>query len=662
MRLQLVFLALLFPVLLVAQSTNDTVFIDEIDVKAHRILEESGMNEVKLDTLLLKKNINASLGEVLSQHSAVFVKNNGRGALSTVSFRGTAASHTDLLWNGLSIKDPMLGQTDFSLLPMFLVDELSLASGGSTIADVSGALGGAIQINNKVDWLNTFSGKLLASVGSYSTYNEFVEIRLGKVNKLQFKSRVFHSYSKNDFKFLNKAIADIDSLTGEYIYPEQRNKGEYKLYGFLHELYWRANERNVLSLKLWNQWSERAIPTLNTYEGDQNSNINTQTDQTHRIAFDWKRYFNNPKLSLTFQSAYAFKELLYNAQNYITGVGFQSFIDSKSKTESLNQQLVGKYSFSSKTILISKYKLEYHNVNTHELIKQTGYVKERFAHSLFVSLHQKITQNLSSSVMLRKEFVDARSLPFIPSLSFEWLLNKKNNLLLKAMLSKNYKQPALNDLYWQPGGNPTLQPEEGIMGEMGFSVARNYKKWQLESSITAYKSNINNWIIWIPSAQGFWTPQNISKVKTLGVESNLTAIWILKKIKFQVNLAYAFSSSLNYGDTEKWGKDAYGKQLPYIPLHSANATFSVFYKGFSLNFLHNSYSERFTTSSNDITQRDWLYPYYMNNLFLAKTLNINASQMEFNFKIYNLFNETYRTILGRAMPKINFLLLVSYRF
>ncbi len=662
MRLLISLFALLFPVLVFAQSTKDTVYIDDIDIKAPRILEESGMNEIKLDTLLLKKNIAAALSEVLSQHSAVFVKNNGRGALSTISFRGTAASHTDLLWNGLSIKDPMLGQTDFSLLPMFLIDELSIASGGSTINEVSGALGGSIQINNKVNWLNTFSAKVLASAGSYSTYNEFAEVCLGKVNKIQFKTRAFHTYSKNDFKFLNKAIADIDPQTGEYIYPEQRNNGNYKLYGFLNEVYWRTNSYNVLNFKVWNQWSERAIPTLNTYEGDNNSNINQQTDQTHRFAFEWKRYFNNPKISFGLQSAYALKELLYDAQNFITGVGFQSFIDSRSTTGSFNNQLSGKYSFSNKTIFTAKYNVQYHTVNTHEWIKKTGYEKERFVHSLFVSFHQKITDKLSSSVMLRKEFVDADFLPLIPSLSFEWLLNKNYQLLFKAMLSKNYKQAGLNDLYWQPGGNPYLKPEAGIMGETSLSAAKAYKHFHFEASLSAYKSKIDNWIIWIPSAQGFWIPENISKVKTSGIETNFMTVYTLNNIKLQINLAYAFSRSLNYGETEKWGTEAYAKQLPYIPLHSANATLSFKYKGFAFNYLHNSYSERFTTSSNDFTQRDWLYPYFMNNLFVSQAFNLKASQIEVNFKIYNLFNETYRTVLGRAMPKINFLLLVSYQF
>ena len=127
-------------------------------------------------------------------------------------------------------------------------------------------------------------------------------------------------------------------------------------------------------------------------------------------------------------------------------------------------------------------------------------------------------------------------------------------------------------------------------------------------------------------------------------------------------MTYALSKSLNYGDTTKWGSESYGKQLIYIPVHSGNVNISVFYKKFYATYSHSSYSERFTSSSNDFSTRDWLYPYFMNNLFLGKTFKMKKTEIDVNFKIYNLFNETYRTVLGRSMPKINFLLLTSFRF
>ena len=117
----------------------------------------------------------------------------------------------------------MLGQVDFSLLPVYFIDEISLYSGGSSIEKSNGALGGAISINNKADWNNDKKAKIILDFGSYGTTNNFLQFNLGK-NKFKSKTRIFYNYSKNNFEFRNKNIADIDPETGEYIYPIQKNE------------------------------------------------------------------------------------------------------------------------------------------------------------------------------------------------------------------------------------------------------------------------------------------------------------------------------------------------------------------------------------------------------------------------------------------------------
>ena len=122
-KLLYTFIFLLITTQVLSQINEDTIQLQEVEVTAKRALEDAGINKTVVDTIVLKDNVNLSLSDVLSENTPVFVKNLGRGALSTVSFRGTAPSHTDVLWNSISIKDPMLGQVDFSLIPVFLISE-----------------------------------------------------------------------------------------------------------------------------------------------------------------------------------------------------------------------------------------------------------------------------------------------------------------------------------------------------------------------------------------------------------------------------------------------------------------------------------------------------------------------------------------------------------
>jgi outer membrane receptor protein involved in Fe transport len=82
------------------------------------------------------------------------------------------------------------------------------------------------------------------------------------------------------------------------------------------------------------------------------------------------------------------------------------------------------------------------------------------------------------------------------------------------------------------------------------------------------------------------------------------------------------------------------------------------YRDWWFGYQYNAYSERFTTSSNDISRRDWLYPYYMNDLSLGRSFDIGNFEASVELKVNNLFNETYRTVLYRPMPGRNYLLVL----
>jgi len=57
-----------------------------------------------------------------------------------------------------------------------------------------------------------------------------------------------------------------------------------------------------------------------------------------------------------------------------------------------------------------------------------------------------------------------------------------------------------------------------------------------------------------------------------------------------------------------------------------------------------------------------LYPYFMNNLFFGKEIKLSKNKFNIELKIFNLFNEEYRTVLQHPMPRRNYSLLIRYDF
>jgi len=658
---------------------KDSVFrIREVAVVADRtfVKEEAGMKQSRVDTVVLRDKANLSLSQLLSENTPVFIKEHGRGALATASFRGTAASHTQVNWNGININNPMAGMVDFSLIPVYLIDDLNLKHGAASLANRSGGLGGSINIKNRVDWQNRFGLKYMQGIGSYSTFNEFLSVGFGGP-RFQSSTRLYHNYSRNDFTFINRGIANVNPETGHISHPLDTNdNADYTRYGILQEFYFRPNMKNRLSLKWWGQAADRSIPRVTSYEGPDNSNLNRQKDIDHKVVADWKHYAASGRLLL--RSGYSGKQLDYSLQNQVPGVGLVPAIYSESRQHSFLNTLSYSHDFSSVFSAEGSVDADFHDVVSRDTVSRSGYDVERAEVSAFLSLQRSFAERLNLNFMLRQDWIEWDRAPIVPYLGFDFRVLPGADLILKGNIARNFAAPSLNSLYWEPGGNPDLQPEEGLSYELGLEYqvvlgggglgSQSGRgrggidgRHLLKTELTAYRSDINNWIIWIPSFKGYWEPQNIKRVLARGLEFTALMQGSLGPVYYKTAGTYAYTRSTNYGDPLVWSDESYGKQLPYIPVHSGNVMVNLSWQGFFLTWQHNSYSERYTTSSNDLTRRDWLYPYFMNDLIVGKDLRFGKVAVTAEFKVYNLFNETYHSVLYRPMPGRNYLIMLMFK-
>ena len=133
-----------------ADTTADWVMsLRETRVTAKRPMKEIGLEKSTFDSIALKENISLSMADILTFNAPVFVKSYGRATLSTIAFRGTSASHTQVTWNDMKINSPMLGMTDFSTIPAYFIDDAALLHGTSSVNQTGGGLGGAVQLATK---------------------------------------------------------------------------------------------------------------------------------------------------------------------------------------------------------------------------------------------------------------------------------------------------------------------------------------------------------------------------------------------------------------------------------------------------------------------------------------------------------------------------------
>ena len=613
-----------------AQKLTDTISIQEVQVYGKRKIEEAGMMNTHIDTLALQMMKTQTISELLSSYSPVFMKSYGRGSTATASFRGTAPSHTQVYWNGIKLNSPMRGDVDFSLFPVYFIDDITLQHGGSSLQSGSGALGGSVLINNKPDWTEKFGVRYVQTIESFSTAKEYLNVGFGN-GKIQFKTRLFSDHSKNDFPYFNYGVLPMHEAV-------QQN-AEYTKIGLLQEAY-RRFRNNKISAKLWLYQSDRQLPQLMSFEGS--SRNEKQNDENIRGVVSWKHISEKSKLEWV--GGVNRTELNYFRSS--TEANFVNF-DSRSKEQSYTSQFNFDWIPRETISLNWSFSNAYHKVSVFDRAQKSGYDQDRLEFSLMNSIHLQPLDRLLLSFLFRSELYDNQLIVFIPSFGAEYFTDRKKQNSFKLNLSRNYHQPGLNDLYWLPGGNPDLNPEDGFSSDLAFAFSkRNNQVTSFSGQITGFASLIDNWIVWQPSEAN-----NLRKVFARGVE--IQTLWhsgIANGISFSLKGNYSYSATSNIDAVPSVDKSR-GKQLIYIPKHKANLFAEAEYKAYYLKINAPFTGKRFTSSNN--VESDYekvLNSYWLVNLSCGRKFEFKPILMDVAFNVENLIGTDYMAILWRPMP------------
>lgn len=629
--------------------TKRVMRISDVIVVSKKSVVEAAVTKTVVDSVEIAQSANSSLADLLTKSTPLFIKTYGQGSVATVSFRGTGASHTQVDWNGININNPMLGQVDFSQIPMWFVDNVELYHGGSSLHNSNGALGGAVSIGTKPRWGDSYHGRVVQSVASFGKYQTMLSSGVGN-DKFQFKIRYLYERADNDFEFINSAIPPFDLTV-------QRNAG-YQKHAVVSDLYYRIGVNNFLSLNTWFHTSDRNLPTIMSYEG-LGRKESDKSDEA-RVVLKWSKFWQNIRTELLGGYSYTGMDYLLQNNTYIDWVT-NTF--SNSSTNSMFSKYNVVWDISDRTILKVNANLNYHDVSTLNRMTLEGYSHDRLESGFTISFHHRFNDYLSSYALMREELVDGEFSPVMPSIGLSLNPLGEDKLILSINGTRNYHNPTLNDLYWQPGGNPDLVQEEGYSGDVSLEYSNKWEDISFKVNSSAYLSLIDDWIIWQPGEFMYWSAHNIQKVFSRGVEFNFDLRYKLTDFNFILKGNYAFTRTTNESDDIET-LDSFGKQLIYIPLNKANVLFSSMYKGYYLDFIWSFTDERFTTSSNEITRHK--LPYYsVCDLTLGKKIAFGDDKkrdLDIQFKVNNIFNVDYQAILWRAMPSVNYQLQFKFDF
>lgn len=598
-----------------AQTADTLIQIDEVLVTAERLqLSQVGVREDRLDSADLHLFQRQNLVDVLALQSAIFIKNYGPSNSATSNLRGAASAHTPVLWNGFNLQSPMLGQVDLSLLPILFTDEVRIQYGGGSALWGSGPIGGAIHLNNRARFGRGNSLELGGGLASFGNYRASLK---GTISKERFinTTRAFVLTGRNDFEF-EKAPGDRRELTNA------RNTQ----YGFMQENHFQLSEDQRLGIFAWYQYADRQLPPTTLQESAEAS----QQDEVLRLMANWSKRGRR----LDWQARLgAFRENLfyenpafeYSADN--TAWTALAEVEGQWRLDNQNQFTFGLN-------------------NTWITAESDSYTEEPRQNrtALFGAYHWNSADAKWRAVLsLRQELVDSVLSPFVPSLGIERQLGK--HFQLSASVSRNYRLPAMNDLFFF-GGNPDLKAERGWSQELGLHWQATAGATRLSYQFTGFNRNVDNWIVWLPNADfTVWSPRNIREVWSRGVEQMFRSETTLKDWSFNLEARYDYIRSTHRA-VEETGEDLIGKQLIYTPQHRLMLAGGAGYRNWSLQYRHQYAGDVYTQEDHSAS----LPAYHVGTIILSHAFK----RGQFFARVNNLWDEDYQVIQFYPQPGRHF--------
>jgi len=245
---------------------------------------------------------------------------------------------------------------------------------------------------------------------------------------------------------------------------------------------------------------------------------------------------------------------------------------------------------------------------------------------------------------VREELIDFKTKPITPSLGLKRTFFKNEIWHSDINFSKTSRYPTLNDQFWMPGGNLELLPEIGF--EIEWNNSMEISK-HIKFSGSAFYGETKNWILWLPTNSGNWSPQNIKEIQRYGLELKTNydknfGIFDLS-IEFQYNFLKAISID-SYIENDA----SIGKQLMYVPNNQAQCNVDLASNGIRIYYQQSAVGRVFLDGQNES-----YLPYYLPaDLGIEWTSKfIEGKQVVAGLKVINIFNEDYHVISYRPMPR-----------
>lgn len=599
------------------------------------------------------------LGHLLQYTSGVAIRDyGGLGGMKTLSMRGLGGEHTQLVMNNQPVHSAQTGQTDFGLVQLDNVEEITIVVG------------------DHEDFLRPVSSQLMGSSIHVTTFeNAFTSSRMNvrassTIGSFGQKEGVFGIKKGRDNFFL-ATTGKYRDVVGNYPYQIQTAAGIAE----------RERENNAFNEYLIAVGG--GYKTTNSENGNRHMvKINAQFDGADKALPGAVILYNNTADEILqtdnyrMGGTYSFYGDQFNSRVYFTHYvqslryfdptyfNAQGFLDNRFSTRTSsgganvvynlkNLQFGVGSSLENSALISSRADIGLPNRNVANNMASIQYdnkwvdIKTSIFHQFFQDQNRALTHG--------KKYHR-----FNPQISITSGDSLFNNITLKAWYKQSMRPPSFNELYYSQIGNLSLEPEETQQLNVGILFFKKFKSIQVNGSVNGYSNRVTNKILALPTQNLFvWSISNIGRVHVLGSDFEFGIQQRLSKdVSWGITSTATFQRVTDQSDSMS---PTFGHQISYTPTFTGSTTLTARYKKLALHGTFYYVGERYSLNQNIAANR--LPPFQVIDISASYTIKFKEKHsLRLQAGVRNIANTSYSFIRSFIMPGRNYFLKLSYEF
>ncbi len=571
-----------------------------------------------------------SVADLLSMRSGAFVKQYGSTGLASLSMRGMGGTQTQVLLDGLRVANPQTGQVDLSLLPTLLVESVEVQHGAGSARHGSGSLGGTVHLRT----LRPQTDPLLRVAGGGGAYDERHVSALASGGQGAWSGLVAGRYYRTDgdFQYRNSFLVPPQTL--------RRDGAGARTMTLFGRGTWQGDEQQW-HLSGWWTKARRGLPG----PASARSGGARQWDQLGRVWTEGTLPLGAGTLELSAQGQRS--RLRYRNPPTQT--------DRTTLTTATEADAELRHPLSSLGSITAGITVGYDQASLNGGVN-------RLSGAAFVDATLSLAP-VELEPAVRLDAIGANDEPTVvpsPRLGVRWRPLDGNTVTLRGLVGRAFRYPTFNERYYEPGGSPTLQPEDGWTTEGGVSFRLAGSKTLFTAEATAFATRLTDKIVWQPSYEisgvQVWSPSNVSRVYSRGLELSLRG-------RNQLRSDFTVSGGSQFTHTRAENQanpdsPAYGAQLPYVPKQTWKLWGQVDWNGLSFSATGRLIGTRFYSTD----ESNALPPYQALDLRAAYEWSLDKGRLALQVQVKNVFDRRYEIVRLYPMPPRHATLKLQFSF